>query len=440
MLSEQTLTYLLSFMLRQPPHASWIGYTADSSRFANYRIVIVPSMFFTPGCFGRAISRPTLPLQELEGVPILFGKPVIEQQENTIILYADLVASAFFLLSRYEETICPQRDRHGRFPGKDSILYLHGCLDRPIVDEYGRLLRRLLRETGVGIAEPASGFSHIYLTHDADKIEQYRNIRGFCGGVMRALHPLRRNSLESLAQVFRSALLNINNDPLYTFPWLFEQNRKLPAATGIVFVKAGKSDIPEDQPCYDLRSNDVQMLIRLCRENGVQIGLHTSYLAGEHPEFIATEKQRLATAIQTDVTANRHHFLRSCEPGCMRALPDAGITDDFTMGYADVAGFRLGTCHAVRWIDPKTKELTALTLHPMTVMDGTLNGKQYMNLDYEQALDYCQKLIAEVKKHGGEIVLLWHNSSIGGLEKNYHKQLYLELIQELHNETSAADN
>lgn len=440
MLPEQTLTYLLSFMLRQPAHASWIGYTADSSRFANYRIVIVPSAFFTPDCFGRAISRPSLPLQEIEGTPILFGKPVIEKQGNTIILHADLVASAFFLLSRYEETICPQRDRHGRFPGTESIVYQHDCLGRPIVDEYGRLLRRLLRETGVEIAEPASSFSHIYLTHDADKIEQYRNIRGFCGGIMRALHPLRKNSLKLLEQVFKSAFLNIDNDPLYTFPWLFEQNHKLPAATGIVFVKAGKSGIPEDQPCYDLHSNDVQKLIRLCRENGVQTGLHTSYLAGEHPEFIVPEKQRLAAAIQGDVTANRHHFLRSCEPSYMKSLAAAGITDDFTMGYADVAGFRLGTCHAVRWIDPQTKELTTLTLHPMTVMDGTLDGKQYMNLNHEQALEYCRKLFAEVKKHGGEIVLLWHNSSIGSLEKSYHKQLYQELIQELQNETSAADN
>ena len=30
----------------------------------------------------------------------------------------------------------------------------------------------------------------------------------------------------------------------------------------------------------------------------------------------------------------------------------AGITDDFTMGYADIAGFRLGTCRSVRWINP----------------------------------------------------------------------------------------
>ncbi len=440
MLPEQTLTYLLSFMLRQPAQASWIGYTTDSSRFAHYRIVIVPSVFFTPDCFGKALSRPKLPLQEMEGVPILFGRPVIERRGNTIILHADLVAGAFFLLSRYEETICPQRDRHGRFPGTDSIVYQHGCLDRPIVDEYGRLLRRLLRETGVEIAEPASGFSHIYLTHDADKIEQYRNIRGFCGGIMRALLPLRKNSPESLTQVFKAAFLSINNDPLYTFPWLFEQNHKLPAATGIVFFKAGKSDIPEDRPCYDLHSNNVRKLIRLCRENNVQTGLHTSYLAGAHPEFIGREKQRLAASLQTDVTANRHHFLRSCEPHCMRALAAAGITDDFTMGYADVAGFRLGTCRAVRWIDPQTKELTTLTLHPMTVMDGTLDGKQYMHLDYEQALDYCRKLITEVKKHGGELVLLWHNSSVGGLEKSYHKQLYQELIKELHHETSAADN
>ena len=68
----------------------------------------------------------------------------------------------------------------------------------------------------------------------------------------------------------------------------------------------------------------------------------------------------------------------------MQALVAAGITDDYTMGFADKAGFRLQTTRPVRWLDPVTFELTDLVLHPLTVMDTTLASEQYMHLDEEQ--------------------------------------------------------
>jgi len=82
------------------------------------------------------------------------------------------------------------------------------------------------------------------------------------------------------------------------------------------------------------------------------------------------------------------------------------------MAYADRAGFRLGTCRAVKWINPATPQLTSLTLHPLTLMDSTLNDKRYMNLPADEALRYSKSMIDEVKKHNGDLVLLWHNTSV----------------------------
>ena len=105
---------------------------------------------------------------------------------------------------------------------------------------------------------------------------------------------------------------------------------------------------------------------------------------------------------------------------------DAHITDDFTMGYADISGFRLGTCRPVRFINPKTKRLTTLTLHPLTVMDCTLTHDKYMGLSYEESLQYAKNLISETKKYNGDLCLLWHNTMF--TEKD-HKNLYSQLIQ-----------
>ena len=115
----------------------------------------------------------------------------------------------------------------------------------------------------------------------------------------------------------------------------------------------------------------------------------------------------------------------------MLALIEVGITDDFTMGYADMAGFRLGTCRPVNWINPKTKQLTSLCLHPLAIMDGSLNDKRYMNLNAHEAYEYCIRLINQVKNWNGELVLLWHNTMVEDTQKLYHRNLYKDLISYL---------
>jgi hypothetical protein len=110
----------------------------------------------------------------------------------------------------------------------------------------------------------------------------------------------------------------------------------------------------------------------------------------------------------------------------MESLIDAHITDDYTMGYADIAGFRLGTCRAVRFINPATRQLRPLTLHPLTIMDCSLSGEKYMALQYHQALSYAKTLITQTKIYNGELSLLWHNTIF--TTNNYHKKLYSDLI------------
>jgi hypothetical protein len=98
------------------------------------------------------------------------------------------------------------------------------------------------------------------------------------------------------------------------------------------------------------------------------------------------------------------------------------------MGYADMAGFRLGTCRPVRWIDPQTRAVSALTLHSLTIMDCSLTDERYMNLDFDEAFEYAVNLINQTKKHHGEVVLLWHNSSLAEGNIFPHKKLYKKLI------------
>jgi hypothetical protein len=378
-------------------------------------------------------SIPTLPLQIWEEAPILFGNPLVEQVDKTRILHSDLIASTYFLISRYEEMVRHDvRDVHGRFPGTESLPYRAGFIDSPLVEEYSRLLRIQLRETGCEVQVPPTQIRKIYLTHDVDQLSHYRNFRGFMGGLLRGIRrPKEGNS------AIKSYFGGLRNDPWYTLPWLFKLDNSVRQLLGndrcepIVFIKVGGGNRKEDKPFITHHIQDFQSLINLCRKKNITIGLHSSYEAGINPGRIPDEKKHLERVSKRKTFYNRYHYLDIREPRDMQMLIDVGITDDFTLGYADVAGFRLGTCRPVKWINPDTCELTSLTLHPLTMMDSTLSDKRYMYMNSHEAYEYCIRLINMVESWNGELVLLWHNTSVEDIPQSYHRKLYQDIIKYL---------
>ncbi len=431
----EIIEYIIQFLLggtASPEIIAKIGYTANNEDFHKYKLVIVPSSFFDKEVYGTGQSLPVLPLPIWEEVPLLFGEPLVEKTGETLILHADLIASTYFLISRYEEMVnhgC--RDEHGRFPGKESLPYRAGFIDSPLVDEYGKLLRLQLSETCCEIPEPPKQIQKVYLTHDIDQISHYRNIRGFMGGLLRGIRWPKEGN-----RALRSFFSGLKFDPWYTLPWLFDLDNSVKKKLGkrcetIAFIKIGGGFRKEDKPIILPHHPDFQSLLKLCRDAKIIIGLHTSYEAGIYPKKVTDEKKSLERFSKRKIYYNRHHYLDTREPGDMQALIEARITDDFTMGYADVAGFRLGTCRAVKWINPNTQQLTSLVLHPLTIMDVSLSDSRYMYLNAHQANEYCIKLINMVESWNGELVLLWHNTSVEKTTRSYHRQLYENIIEHL---------
>jgi hypothetical protein len=428
--------YILGFLLGEgvsPTLLDQIAYTKNAAEFHRYKLVILPSAFFDKGVYATEKSMPQLPLQIWEETPILFGKPAVEIVEGTLVLHADLVASTYFLISRYEEMLRKEiRDVHGRFIGKESLPYRAGFIDSPLVEEYGSLLRSKLRELGLDAPEPPRKIKKVYLTHDLDFLAHYRTIRGFIGGLLRGMRRPKEGR-----RAIRTFFTGITYDPWYTFPWLFDHNNAVKKVLGadrcesIVFIRTGFGLRKEDQPTLYFQTPDFITFKKLCRKKEVVMGIHTSYAAGIDPKRIKEEVKVLDRLAKKKTLYNRNHFLNSREPWDMQYLLNAGITDDFTMGYADIAGFRLGTCRPVRWINPVLQELTTLTLHPLTVMDGSLSDKRYMFLNAHDAYEYTVRLIDVVEKWNGELVLLWHNTSVTKDPKLYHRALYGKLVEYL---------
>lgn len=425
---EQIISYIIKFLVggeNAGAFESFVGYTDDMRKFPQYKVVILPSPFFKENVYGKAESLPELPLNMVDGIPLLFGTPEIEWIGDTLVVHADIIASSYFLITRYEEIRRRnERDIYGRFPGKSSLPYRAGFIHRPVVDEYGKLLRKWLRDTNVKIAEPEQKIKKIWLTHDVDAPFYCRTLRNFLRVGIRE---------EGWKQALKYLKGPLTEDPFYTFPVLLKLDNSLINAIGndrcetVFFFKSSGSS-REDRPKYNLQSKDMRQLLALCNSEKVSIGLHSSYDAGKKPSLISSELELLKKATKQAILYNRHHYLASREPEDMDWLEKVGITDDFTMGYADVAGFRLGTSRPVHWINPENKRISSLLLHPLTIMECSLSEPKYMNLNYEEALEYCQLLANQVSQVNGELVLLWHNDLI---TKKREPEISVDWQQEL---------
>jgi hypothetical protein len=395
------------------------------------RLCIVPSGFFSERIYGTPESLPSLPLKSIEGVPLLFGNPTIERKGEQLIIYADIFASTYFLVTRYEEMVRRDvRDEHGRFPGKQSLPYRAGFIDWPIVDEYANLLRKWLRIVNVTVPDNNRKFS-VLLTHDVDTFRKYRNPLRTAASAALGHRPWR-DVPENIA-----VWLGLKRDPFDTFDEMLQLDASLLArgnnvGTHVVyfFMAGGKRQF---DGMYDIHSRRARKLIRKIRDSGAIIGLHSSYDAGLHPELIDQEKTTLGNICGLPVHYNRHHYLswREIEDG--RALSKAGITHDSSLGYADVAGFRLGVCRPIPLFDPVNMEPLRIQEHPLIVMDCTLSNSNYMNLREEEAFNYCVRLISQTYKHNGEFVMLWHNTMFVPGPGNYHIRLYRRLLNETAN-------
>jgi hypothetical protein len=182
---------------------------------------------------------------------------------------------------------------------------------------------------------------------------------------------------------------------------------------------------------YDVTSKKIRNRLQQVASAGAEIGLHASYEAGIRPELVGTERRCLEKAAEVSIEKNRHHYLAWREPEHGAILAQAGIGWDATLGYADVAGFRLGVCRPIPLFDPIQQRSLGIEEHPLVVMDCTLDRPKYMNLDEQSAFECVNQLIDATYRYRGEFVALWHNTVLASNDGSYHKWLYLRVLNRL---------
>ena len=216
-----------------------------------------------------------------------------------------------------------------------------------------------------------------------------------------------------------ASVRDIKQDPDYTFPWLMKQDATLVQTSFPVYQLYFIKDTMGygfDYPQYNLDGHDFHFLAFKLNKAGAQLGWHSSY----YNQFAKAHN------IAINYSLHRSHYLR-CSIEWLEKISHQGVMQDYSMGFADQAGFRLQTARPVQWINPYTYEITSMVLHPLLIMDVTLSEQKYMGLNKDDALVVSRHLIDKTVDMGGELTLLWHNSNLG--DDTYHRQLYPALLQ-----------
>jgi hypothetical protein len=158
------------------------------------------------------------------------------------------------------------------------------------------------------------------------------------------------------------------------------------------------------------------------------VGIHPSFGSSINETQLAIEINRLEDIQKREVRFSRQHFLQLSLPKTYKRLIEAGITHDFTMGYASVLGFRAGVASPFTFYNLDMEQILPITIHPFAIIDDTL--KFNMNLGADEVVEKISGIIDEVKEVNGTLISIWHNDTFSdeGVWKGW-RNVYEDMVK-----------
>lgn len=339
-----------------------------------------------------------------------FGRTVLFPDNSSCDLGFDIFSAVFYMVSRYEEYLPFTPDKYGRYKSSDSLAYKKRFLQQPVVDIWIENFRYLLSKKFNHLQFRLSTFNAV-ITYDIDIAYAFmgRNIFRLIGSTIKDAFKLEfKNIYDRLRSI-----CNFQKDPWDVYDILYEiiARNELHSIFFFLLGDYSKNDknISYTHPLMK------ELIIKVSRFS--EIGIHPSFKTSIIPNKILIEKERLERISGIKINKSRQHFLKFSLPDTYNYLIDAGITEDYSMGFPDTPGFRAGTCKPFYFYDLKNEKSTTLKIFPITVMEGSFID--YLQTPPVEALDCICKLVKEVKEVNGTFISIWHNHTFS--ETNMYK-------------------
>ncbi|MDB5270125.1 MAG: hypothetical protein JWP58_3165 [Hymenobacter sp.] len=337
-------------------------------------------------------------------VPFFFDSqpeaPLLARHPGRVIINADVVSAAFYLLSGWQEYFADARDRHGRFPYAASVQKRYNFVALPVVNYYFDVLKTAVEHVTGQPLQPrrwdcTAPFT-AFITHDID------NLRSAWKAPAKAA--LKQGRLLRFGQQLWSHLTQ--PDAWDNLENVADTVTKYGADSTFFMLpelRKGANGTPNAD--YALNTALRQRLHQL-QQQGFEIGLHGSI--GTAAESVRLNHEK--AVLKPDGDGLRFHYL-CWEPRTTPALVEASgcFTYDSTLGFAEHFGFRNSYCLAFYPFNFSTGTACNFLEIPLNVMDATLHHPNYLQLKPEEILPALRPMFEEIERFGGVATVLWHN-------------------------------
>jgi hypothetical protein len=425
--SSSRLQYICDFIFQEQLGVPY-KFTIDSEAFRTHD---GPKLNYSD----RKLSS-----NELQVVPhtLLFEKSIREQAidcfewNNSIAFFKsesddvgfDIFAASFYLLTRYEEYLPHTKDEYGRFPHTASLAHRVGFLNKPLVQIWIADLAKKLQTVFTEISFKHPSFRFIP-TYDIDIAYSFkgkgwlRNVGGF----------LKSPSLSRVA-----VLVGLQKDPYDVYQLLHELHSKhTMSAVYFFLVAANRGQYDKNISPYSFR------MWRLFKQHAKKytVGIHPSWKSYGNVNAILKEKKILESATDKTITLSRQHYIRLNLPETYEQLIDAGITQEYSMGYGSINGFRASVAAPFFWYNLAKENTTPLRIFPFCWMDA--NSFYEQQQDANTSLSELQYYLQECQAVNGQMITIVHNNFLGTdlLFKGW-RAMYEQFIAQVPAEASSA--
>lgn len=342
-----------------------------------------------------------------------------ESQSDQDGVYTDVVGMAFFLMSGFADINFSNTDKHNRNKGVSSFVVRNNLIDRPIIQEWFTVIAAKLFGSDQLKTDVLLPKYTKHISHDVDQPFEYLNytVNRLMKRILGDIISRKSISLatQRLVKYLKVKQGLYSEDPYNNFG---EINRVLSKA-GVLstfFFIAGKNQHEYDVS-YNIEHEAIKEILNVVHKAGHKIGIHPGYLTLNDPDLLRYEVNKLQKVtdeigLDIKITECRKHYLRWDWKGSVNNLAKAGIEHDYTVGYADRAGFRVGVAFPYRAFNWQTKKSANLKIHPLIVMEASLLGDKYMGLSIAQSWEKILLYHNILTQLGGEFVLLWHNNRL----------------------------
>jgi hypothetical protein len=332
----------------------------------------------------------------------------------------DALGLIFLMLSRLEERGSPAtfQDLYGRYPAEASVLSRWSGLATPIADIAAIDIARAL--TGQQ-APPSRSTYKVWLTHDVDGIRGYFTLKHLfknaAGDVI-----FRHNPKSAITSLWRAGT---SGEPWRAFRYVMDLAEGHGHTCHFNFM--GPTENLMDNP-YVLRSPDlVRRLAKEITGRGHVVGFHPG--ADSRRDVVEWRRQRtgLEAVIGQAVVEGRHHGLLFDADFTWDMWDDEGMEREMSLGYPAPSGFRSGTCRSHPIYSLRHRRSLKLTAVPTAIMDFGFFGGRYRDISVDEAIAESQVIVDVCRKHGGDLVVLFHPSDMRPPRTTFFEQM-LEII------------